>query len=70
MTRKTEEFISLQYHGMCEWVYEHVHLAMPYSIFGTDGINISITVLKLMEYFTIQDKFIAYKSGGGSNLKM
>ena len=54
----------LQAHGVCAWKYEHVHLGMPYSKIGTDGINLSIPVLKLMEDFTIQDKVIAYKSNG------
>ena len=61
---------SLQAHGMCEWKYDHVHLGMPNSKVVTDGINISIPFLKLMEGFTIQEKFIAYTSDGGYNLKM
>ena len=60
---------ALQYHGMCAWKYENVYLGIPYSKVGTDGINISISVLKLMDDFTIQDKVIAYMSNGGSNLK-
>ena len=59
----------LQYHGKCARKYEYVHLVMAYSKVGTDGINISITVLKLIEDFTIQDKFIAYMINGGYNLK-
>ena len=50
--------------------YEHVHLGMPYSKVGTDGINISTPVLKLIEDFTIQDKVIEYTIKGVYNLKM
>ena len=53
------ENLHLQAHGVCVWKYEYVHLVMAYSKVGTDGINISIRVLKLVEDFTIQDKFIA-----------
>ena len=60
---------SLQAHVMCVWKYEHVHLGMLYSKVGTDDIDLNILVLKLMEDFTIQDKFIAYTSNGGYNLK-
>ena len=59
---------TFQAHGMCEWRYEHVHLVRLYSNVGTDGINPSIPVLELMEYFTFQDKVISYMSDGGSNL--
>ena len=60
----TEEFPPLQAHRVCAWKYKHVRLGIPYSKIGTDGINISITVLKLMEDFIIQDKVIAYTSNG------
>ena len=42
---------------------------MPYSKAGTDSINLSISVLELMEYFTIQDKFVMCTINGGYNLK-
>ena len=54
---------------MCSQKYKYVHLGIPYSKVGTDSINISIPILKLMEDFTIQDKFVAYTSDGGYNLK-
>ena len=63
------EFFSLQAYGIFARKYEYVHLGIPHSKFGTDGINLSIPVLKLMENFTIQDKVIAYTSYGGYNLK-
>ena len=54
---------------MCSQKYKYVHLGIPYSKVGTDSINISIPILKLMEDFTIQDKLVAYTSDGGYNLK-
>ena len=36
---------------------------------GTDRINLIIRVLQLMDYFTIQEKVIAYTSDGGYNCK-
>ena len=62
-------FFFLQGHGMCAWKYKNVHLGITYSKVGTDGINISIPVLKLMDNFTIQYKVIAYTSDRGCNLK-
>ena len=58
----------LQAHRVWAWKYKHVRLGIPYSKIGTDGINISITVLKLMEDFTIQYKVVVHKSYGGPNL--
>ena len=63
MTCKTEEIFPLQAHEMCACKYEYVHLIISYSKVGTDGVNISIPVFKLMEDTTIQDKVIAYSSG-------
>ena len=60
-----EEIFSLQAHVMCARKYEHVHLGIPYSNVNTDGINLNIPVLKLMEDFIIQNKAIAYKIDGG-----
>ena len=62
--------VFLQDHLMREWKFGHVHLGMPYSKFGTDGINLSILVLKLMKDFNMEDKVIAYTSNEGYNLKM
>ena len=43
---KYREIIFLQSHGMCAWKYYNLHLGIPYSKVGTDGINIIIPVLK------------------------
>ena len=59
---------TLQAHGMCAWIYKHVHLGMPYSKVGTDGINPSIPVLELMDYFTTQ--YNLYMSNGQVTLNL